>query len=343
MVSMINNVYKLKSPKFFEKVFEEIDITKDVIVKPTYLSICKADQRYFQGKRDSNILDERLPMALIHEAIGEVIKDNTGEFNIGDIVALIPNIIFEENENINANYLASSKFRGSNFDGFTSDLISLKEDRLVKIPAEMNLKTASFLELISVAIHGINRFKKISQTKKDILGVWGDGSLGFIMALILKVNFPNSKVIVFGKHNENLKLFSFVDEVYRVNEIPENLKVDHGFECVGSLSSQIAIEQIINLINPQGVISLFGVSEFPVSINTRLVLEKGLTIFGSSRSEREDFMESIKLMGENPKMVSHLDNLTTDFIKIKSLNDLNNAFNIDNNKSFGKTVLKWEI
>ena len=340
---MINNIYKLKSPKYFEKTYSELDVDKDVIVRPSYLSICKADQRYYQGQRESKILDEKLPMALIHEAIGKIIKDNTEEFKPGDNVVLIPNTPTEENEYISLNYLSSSKFRGSGFDGFTSDLVSLKKDRLMKLPSEINFKIASFLELISVACHGVSRFKKIANDKKDILGVWGDGNLGFIISLVLKTVFPHSKIIVFGKHIENLNLFSFVDETYKVSEIPGDLAIDHGFECVGSHSSQVAIEQIISLINPQGVISLFGVSEFPVSINTRLILEKGLTILGSSRSEREDFIEAINLLKNYPQMISYLNNLVTDFIEIKNLNDLNNAFNKDNNKSFGKTVLKWEI
>ncbi|WP_409200875.1 alcohol dehydrogenase catalytic domain-containing protein [Methanobrevibacter sp. DSM 116169] len=340
---MINNIYKLKSPKYFEKIYSEMNINSDVIVRPKYLSICKADQRYYQGKRESAILDEKLPMALIHEGIGEVIKDNTGEFNVGDIVSLIPNIPHEKNDYLSLNYLESSKFRGSDFDGFTSDLISFKKDRLIKLPEEIDFKVASFLELVSVACHGINRFKEISHGKNEVLGVWGDGSLGFIVSLVLKTYFPKSKVIVFGKHRENLNLFSFADKTYKINEIPEDLVIDHSFECVGSLSSQNAINQIIELSAPQGIISLFGVSEFPVAINTRLILEKGLTFLGISRSEREDFIEAINLIKSNPKMMSYLSNLVTDCIEVKSLLDLTNAFKTDNNKEFGKTIIKWEI
>ncbi|SUM34962.1 zinc-binding dehydrogenase [Staphylococcus gallinarum] len=46
---------------------------------------------------------------------------------------------------------------------------------------------------------------------------------------------------------------------------------------------------MIDLISPEGSISLLGVSEYGVEINTRMVLEKGLTLFGSSRSGAQDF------------------------------------------------------
>ena len=100
------------------------------------------------------------------------------------------------------------------------------------------------------------------------------GNLGFITALLLKELFPKSKVLVFGKHQENLNLFSFADEIYRIHDVDDDVVVDHAFECVGSSASQSAIDQIIDIINPQGTINLFGVSEYPVPINTRMVLEK---------------------------------------------------------------------
>ena len=71
---MINIVYRLKSPKFFEEAIDEIDLD-GVIVRPLYLSICQADQRYYQGTRPSDILEKKLPMALIHEGVGEVVLD----------------------------------------------------------------------------------------------------------------------------------------------------------------------------------------------------------------------------------------------------------------------------
>ena len=84
---MINIVYRLISPKLFEEAYDEIDVNKDVVVRPTFLSICKADQRYYQGERPSDVLDEKLPMALIHEGIGEVVYDNNGEFDVGNCQA----------------------------------------------------------------------------------------------------------------------------------------------------------------------------------------------------------------------------------------------------------------
>lgn len=338
---MINIVYRLKSPKFFEEAIDEIEM-EDVVVRPTYLSICQADQRYYQGSRPSDILSEKLPMALIHEAIGEVVWDGEGNFKQGDNVVMIPNTLFGDDE-YRGNYSKLSKFRGSGFDGFTSDLVSIKSDRLVKLPDNFDLKVSAFIELMSVAYQGIMKFMELNSHSADALGVWGDGNLGYITALLLKVICPDSRVIVFGKHFENLSLFSFADEIHLIHEVPDDLTIDHAFECVGSAASQSAIEQIIDLINPQGIISLFGVSEYPIPINTRMILEKGLTLQGNSRSEREDFEGVIDILAKNPQLFSYLSKLITNVCEIKSIDDLKNAFDTDYISDFGKTILKWEI
>ena len=336
---MINIVYRLKSPKFFEEAIEEIELD-GVIVSPTYLSICQADQRYYQGSRPGEVLEKKLPMALTHEGIGQVVYDKTGEFNTGDHVVMIPNTPMGEDV-CRANYSYKSKFRGSGFDGFTSDLVKLDSTRVVKIPDDFNPHVAAFIELMSVAYQGIDKFSNLAITPKDILGVWGDGNLGFITALFLKEKFPDSKVIVFGKHLENLNLFSFADEIYQIHNVPDDLVIDHAFECVGSSASQSAIDQIIDLINPQGTINLFGVSEYPVPINTRMLLEKGLTIQGNSRSEREDFVGVVKTLKQNPHLFEYLEKLVTNICEITNLSDLKEAFDKDNISHFGKTVLKW--
>lgn len=338
---MINIVYRLKSPKFFEEAIDDIELD-GVVVRPTYLSICQADQRYYQGSRPSDILSEKLPMALIHEAVGEVVHDSKEIFNPGDNVVMIPNTPFGEDE-YRANYSQLSKFRGSGFDGFTSDLVNLNHDRVVKLPENFDLKVSAFIELISVAYQGIMKFKEFKSPSYDVLGVWGDGNLGYITALLLKELCPESRVIVFGKHMENLNLFSFADNVYMIHDVPDDLKINHAFECVGSAASQTAIEQIIDLINPQGTINLFGVSEYPIPINTRMLLEKGLTMQGNSRSEREDFEGVVNILQKNPQLFNYLSKLITNVCEIKSIDDLKTSFDKDYISDFGKTILKWEI
>ena len=341
---MLNQVYRLVSARQFEVQIINEKINNDtLIIRPTYLSICVADQRYFTGERDKKVLVNKLPMALIHEGVGKVIHDPKGEFKKNDRVIMVPNTPTEIDPVIRENYLETSKFRSSGYDGYTQDYVFLKRDRAVLVPSNIEGPVAAYTELFSVAMHAIIRMEEKRNANNSVYGVWGDGNLGFLTSLILKYRYPESKVIVFGKNSQKLDYFSFVDTVYNIDERPEDIKIDHIFECVGGRGSTMAIQQAIKYIRPEGTISLLGVSEYPVEIETRLVLEKGLTLFGSSRSGREDFQKSIDFISANEPVQAYLNNLIGNVITIEAISDIVQAFEFDLSNAWGKTIMKWEI
>lgn len=340
---MLNTVYRLTQPRKIEIAFDEIDLFGDsIIVRPTYLSICNADQRYFQGTRDPKALAQKLPMALIHEAVGEVVYSPDPAFKPGERVVMIPNTPTEQDEVIAENYLRSSKFRASGFDGFMQEYVAISADRLVKLPDGIDPVVASFTEIVSVGVHAISRFDKIAHSRRNVIGVWGDGNLSYMLCLFLKKFFPESKIYVFGVVPKKLADFTFVDETFLTTEIPEDLKIDHAFECVGGNGSQYAINQIIDYIHPEGTISILGVTEYPVPINTRMMLEKGLRMFGSSRSGRVDFQKTVDMYAAYPDIVEYLSRMVGHVMPVRSIKDMVTAFDLDINKTFGKTVMKWE-
>ena len=128
----------------------------------------------------------------------------------------------------------------------------------------------------------------------------------------------------------------------RDSNIPDDLMLDHVFECVGGNGSAVALDQIIDRINPVGTISLLGVSENPVPINTRMVLEKGLRLFGTSRSGRADFEKTVELFKENTELVDYLKNLVSEVIEIDEIEYMKKAFDWDMQKIGGKTIMKWK-
>lgn len=340
---MLSAVYQLKRPRQFEMSFRNITLDREhVIVRPTYLSICNADQRYYQGTRGEEVLKKKLPMALIHEGIGKVIYDPTGTYEVGQDVVMIPNIPCEKDDIIAENYLRSSKFRASSTDGFLQEYIETTPDRLVLLPDGINKSVAAFTEIVSVSYHAITRFDKTAHARRETIAVWGDGNLGYITSLLLKKRFPESRVVVFGVNENKLMDFTFADETYRIDEIPEGFVTDHAFECVGGSASAKAINQIIDYIQPEGTIAILGVSEDPVAINTRMVLEKGLRILGSSRSGREDFVALVELYKQNPDIIMYLENIVGSQIKVRGVKEIMQAFETDIHKLIGKTIMVWD-
>ncbi len=341
---MLNTVYQLKAARQFDAVFQDVPLDgENVLLRPTHLSICHADQRYYQGTRPEAVLREKLPMALIHEGIARVVQDPTGTFQTGEAVVMVPNHPTQTDAFIAENYLRSSKFCGSSEDGFMREYVPLPPGRVVRLPAGIDPATAAFTEIVTVSYHAISRFLRFSHPRRAVVGVWGDGNLGYITSLLLKKMVPEAKIAVFGVNRQKLSDFSFADETYEVSRIPQGLVVDHAFECVGSGASAKAIAQIIDSIAPEGTISLMGVSEDPIPINTRMVLEKGLRLYGSSRSGRQDYEGLAALYGANPDIPAYLENLVGTVCHVRNIRDIVDAFETDIHTMIGKTVMVWDV
>ncbi len=337
---MFNRVYRLVSPRQFEPVEVEMTLGDQVIVRPTYLSLCNADLRYYTGSRAPEVLASKLPMALVHEGVGEVLFDPTNTFSSGELVVMLPNQANEENAHVAENYLRTSSFCGSGTDGFMQEYVSLPKERVIALPADIAPECAAFTELLSVAHQAIARFQATAHGCRETLGVWGDGNVGYLVSLLLKIMMPNSRVIVFGKNPAKLADFTFVDDVCLVANA-HNLSVDHAFECVGGSGAADAIDQIIDVIEPEGTVSLLGVTEQYVPINTRMVLEKGLRLVGNSRSAREDFMAVIDLYRKHPEVMDYLRVLVYDVVPVQTVRQMSDAFELDIRKPMGKVVMAW--
>lgn len=338
------NVFRLVSP--FNIVKNKIEVEKKqsfVLVKPTFLSICNADKRYFFGLRDDNVLKKKLPLSLIHEGIGVVVSSDSKQFTKGENVILLPNI--NDNECwINENYRNDSKFMSSDCDGFMSDFLYINEKQLIKFDLQNdNLDYLTvYAELFSVCFHAISAITH-NVPEDHVFGIWGDGNIGFILHLILLEYYPKNKIIVFGKHNEKLECFD--DRVIKVNVTNKleiyNEKIDIAFEAVGGLNSEKAIKDIIELLNPLGKIFLMGVSENSIGINTRLVLEKGITLIGRSRSTKKDFFNALNFL-KNKHIKEKIKKISKEIFYVSNINDMINAFH-ESQKESKKIILKWEV
>lgn len=340
---MLNRVYRLVSPRTFEPLEMQVDVAGSVVVRPTHLSICKADQRYYQGARSAEVLARKLPMALIHEGIGDVVFDATGTFRRGQAVVMLPNAPVEEDPYIAENYLRTSRFCGSGFDGMMQEYMVLPPSRVLALPEGIDRNVAAFTELVSVAVHSVSRFDRTAHGRRDVLGVWGDGNMGFIVSLVLRAFFPASRIVVFGRNRYKLDDFTFVNDTFLTTEAESAPAVDHAFECCGGEGSAAAIEQVIDLIRPEGTLALLGVSENPVPVNTRMVLEKGLRLVGNSRSGRVDFARTIQMYEEHPETVDYLHALVGDVVRIDDIKDISAAFEADMRRRVGKTVMEWNL
>lgn len=347
---MLSKGFKIVSPKTFEIDIESLE-NKDgyAIVKIEHAAVCKADLRYYLGQRDERILGLKYPMRLIHEATGIVLKDLSGKFKSGDSVVLVPNICecsecdfkYINDKSLGANYCPKAKFASSNYDGFSCECMSFPVRNLVKYDKNIcSSEVAVFSELMSVAIASIRR---VSNLDNKVIGIWGDGILGYIMAQVIKALFSNVKIICIGKYMNKLQNFG-VDDIYISNQIDKKcLELDLAIECIGGNYASNGINEMIEHVKFGGDIILTGVSEGGALISTRRILEKAIRITGSTRSSVADFEKAIILL-ETSEIQESLKKLILSENIVSDIKSYYSVFDKEcNNKNLGKNLIKFNL
>jgi len=339
--------YKITEPKRFEIFVEDIR-NENVLVRPEILAVCKADIRYYLGNRSLSILKRKFPMSLIHEATGVVIRDKSGKFKSGQRVVLLPcrksdcdgtkcEVCVRNNPHLLDNYCPESKFCSSNYDGFSKELIDLEHEYMIPIPDEIGVE-AVFSELISVGCCAMRRAGFTDGEKVKSVTVWGDGIMGFIISLVAKYGF-GCDVNIVGLNKEKLDMFDFAN-VYYSNDIDSLPRMSVAIEAVGGNASGIAANQAIDKLYSGGKLILSGVANENVPLNTRMVLEHGISIRGTTRSVRCDFEMAVELL-KNPEFRAQIKKLLLSVNEVNNIRDYYAIFEKESKSTaLGKNIMK---
>lgn len=359
MSTITSRVTQLIRPYRFEVVEKTLEPRdSDLVIRPTLACICAADLRYYTGNRRRSALEKKLPMALLHEGIGFVEEDSQNGFRKGDRVVIVPNIpgYIQDPKRFPTpeacctackqgvhfeNHCSNVHFLSSGFDGMTQSALVHPGLCAVKIPDQVPDQVAVLSELVTVCYNAAYKTylaeKLNSRTKVLVLG---DGPLGYSLYAVLHHIFGLSKELihVVGRSQEKLARFKNATTHLTDEKVPGEVSL--AFECVGGKGITQAADVAIQALQPGGMLVLMGVSEEDVPINTRDVLEKGLSLIGSSRSSRINYKTVMEHM-EDPDFQETLLALhdTPTFV-IGDAKDLNLAFDFAASKDYwGKIYL----
>ena len=88
--------YRLTQPFRIEAVEREIKRERpdDVLVRPRLTGVCASDLKLYAGTRDRRALSKKLPMALLHEGVAEVVESGMAASHVrpGSRVVVVPNV-----------------------------------------------------------------------------------------------------------------------------------------------------------------------------------------------------------------------------------------------------------
>jgi ribitol-5-phosphate 2-dehydrogenase len=296
-----------------------------VAIQPTISSICHADLRYYTGNRRPEALAKKLPMALLHEGLGTIVESKFDGLSNGQRVVIVPNIpgyllnridpqdcCHACRKGIGDNYCQNGVFLGSGFDGIGQSRLVIPGECALPVPDHIPDDIAVLTELCSVSCRAGSIVEK--QLAGANVAVFGDGPVGYLTAAMLHHVFgvSSDRLHVFGAIREKLDKFTFAQRaMVQEYDFQNGIRVDVAFECTGGRFSESAINQAIDIMCPGGDLVILGVTEERVPINTRDVLERGITIHGSSRSSIRDFARVLKTM-EDPACRKTLTSLVPD-------------------------------
>jgi ribitol-5-phosphate 2-dehydrogenase (NADP+) len=338
---MKNTKVSLYMPEKFRVESHEIE-KRGIIVKPTYLSICNADLRYYYGERPIEVLKKKLPLVLIHEAVGEVVYSDDPDFREGDHVAIVPisRHVSPLEEEYNYDY-PGSLFMSSSTDGCMQTLLQLSRENLVKF-TKIDPQYGTSIEVASVAMQAVKRLKKFYNRETKKIAVWGTGSVAFWTTLLLKETRPDAHITVIGRTPSKLEAFSFADEAILYQEMERENEFDLVVEAVGGYGTETVMTLASKIVKPVGCILMLGVSEQKININTRKWMEKGIMILTSHRSTYEDFVDVVKIMENSDLVKQNLYKCVSHIQKVEKLDDIHQAFCQAKKYQF-KTVMEWNF
>jgi len=250
-----------------------------------------------------------------HEFSGMVEKiESNCDFKAGDRVAVQP-LIFDKSKEI-----TKAKSLGKEYDGGFSEYSLVPIKNLIKIPNDLSFELACLIEPVAVCIHA----KYLAEIKRDSkILVIGDGTIGILMALILK-SFC-SKVYLKGKNKSNLKIVSEIG--IRLFKYKKNNKYNIIFETVGR-EQDSTLSDAIEFIMPKGKIIVLGVfsKDYVNKLILRNLFFKESSIGGSNCYGMKDFKEALRFVKNNK---NKLNNIITHRFKLK---DFNKALNVVKDK-----------
>lgn len=350
-----SKTYRLVAPGEIKEENIERDL-KDgwVDVQPVMASVCHADDRYFAGQRRPEALKKKLPMALLHEGIGTVKESMSDQFKEGQRVVIAPNVPgyiirgTEKTDDVPDNYSKDAAFISSGHDGIAQSDLVHPESCLVPIPDNIPDEIAVLTEVSTIGYHASSHVEQILNKPNVKVALFGDGPVGYMAAAVLHYvrGISKENLTVFGAMKDRLDKFDFatreMSTEYDFDAADEQFDVI--FEATGGRFSSTAINEGIKVIKRTGSFVLMGVTEDLVPIDTRDVLEKGLTLYGTSRSTPADFKAIIKAMSENADYRKTLATLLPEnTTEITSGKDLTAAFNkILEEKAWNKAMLKFK-
>lgn len=263
----------------------------EVLVKIAYAGICGSDLHiYNQGMFIQNV-----PETMGHEFDGVVVK--TGEkiekFAPGDKVTVNPMVPCGKcgscaKESFNT--CEALGFIGEVSQGCFTEYIAVKEEKLIKVPADADLRLAALSEPLAVAV---NICQRADLKPDDRLALIGAGPIGLLTIAMAKQVYGVRDITVVDLSEQRLELAKTLGAGRAVRCLEKEERFDKIVEAAGAPATFSMAAEHVEANGFIYVVSIFE-KEFVFDINALVAAQ--VTLVGCNVYTNEQLKEAVSLI-----------------------------------------------
>lgn len=276
---------------------EEIDIPEcgedEVLVKIAYAGICGSDLHiYNQGMFIQNI-----PETMGHEFDGIIttVGKSIKKFKPGDKVIANPMVPCGQCRSCrdgSFNTCEALGFIGEVSQGCFTEYIAVREDNLIKVPEEADLRLIALSEPLAVAV---NICERAALMPGDRMAIIGAGPIGLLTAALAKQGYGVSDITVVDLSEKRLKLAEEIGALKAVQRLSDEERFDLIVEAAGApITFKMAVEHV-KANGSVCVVSIFE-KEFTFDINTLVASQ--VTLIGCNVYTMDQLKKAVSYISE---------------------------------------------
>lgn len=291
------------------------DTAGKILIQVAYAGICGSDISVYLGKHPR----AKAPLIMGHEFVGVVEAIGEGvetDLKKGDKVVVDPLIYCGKCNaclNGNTHVCRALNLYGTDCDGGMAEYVAVADHTVLKLPEDMDLKTAALIEPVAVIVHGLRMIKKNFYTSACITGL---GPMGLLAAIMLKNSGVNRLFTVETnkKRAEHARRLGFEVIDPKTEDVVSYIKKRTGGEgvevFVEASGAPMSAAVMTDITSVRGEILLLSVFKEPAAVDLRAVNFKEQILVGCRVYTQLDFKDAISYTynhaDEISAIISHL-------------------------------------
>ena len=293
---------------------------QEVLIKVRACAICATDLRIFRGEKNA-----KAGLILGHEFSGDIFKmgKEVRDLTVGDRVGVYPIIADGKCDYCIRGYrnrCVNRKTIGIEINGGFAEYILIPADavrlgHVMKLPQEISYEEATLLEPLSTVV---NSTEKMDIGYGDGVLIIGAGPMGLMHVMLAKLRGATSIIVsdmvdtrleiarrLGASHLINPNKMSLIDSL---NELKSDYSVNKAILTIGIPG---IVEQLLEVIQPQGRISLFagGGKTYLSNIDLNKIHYKEIILTATQNATPEQFKKALRLMASGylniKEIISH--------------------------------------